>query len=130
MEPEPPRAYLGRVVLDTIDMDRALAFWSAALGYVLRHRDATFAVLKDPRGRRMSLGFQPADAPKTTTSPLHVEVFTDDMEREARRLETLGASRVADWPYPDEDHNWIVLRDPVDGHEICVCEFPAEGLDL
>lgn len=123
--------YLGRLVLDTTDMDRALAFWQAALGYELRHRDAHFAVLRDPRGKHPPLGFQPAEAAKLAgaTNPLHVELFTDDMEREARRLEALGATRARDWPYNEAEPNWIVMRDP-DGHELCVVQYPRDRLDF
>ena len=124
-----PRAYLARVVLDVTDMDRALSFWCAALGYEVTHRTSYFAVAKDPKRKHLPMGFQPTDERKRVTSPIHVEIFTDDMEREARRLEALGASRVTDWPYPEPDHNWLVLRDP-DGHEICVCQMGPESLDF
>jgi hypothetical protein len=37
-----------------------------------------------------------------------------------RRLVDLGATRVEDWPYPD-DADFVVLRDP-DGNEFCVID--------
>lgn len=129
MSPDAPRLYLARPVLDAVDVDRAMAFWRAALGYELAFRHETFAVLKDPRGKHMPLGFQPTDEPKRDVSPLHLEVFTDDMEREARRLEALGATRAADWPYGEDEPNWIVMRDP-DGHEFCVVQLEAGKLDF
>jgi len=129
MSSERPRLLLSRIVLDVTDVDRAMKFWCAALGYVEAFRDEHFAVAKDPQGKRVPMGFQPVKESKYGVSPLHFELFTDDMEREAKRLEKLGATRVADWPYPDPDHNWIVMRDP-DGHELCVCQFPTERLSF
>lgn len=37
--------YVGSTVINTADMERAIAFWIAALGYVVRDADAIFAVL-------------------------------------------------------------------------------------
>ena len=47
-------------------------------------------------------------------------VYTDEQERHVERLVGLGATRVTDWPYPD-DADFVVLRDP-DGNEFCVID--------
>ncbi|HUR68242.1 MAG TPA: VOC family protein [Candidatus Thermoplasmatota archaeon] len=118
-----PRLLAARVVLDVENMQRAAEFWCAALGYVVAASHDTFWSIKDPAGKRqMRLGFQPKDGVKPAVNSLHFEFFTDDMEREAKRLEALGATRVKGWPYGDDEPNWIVLRD-LDGHEFCVCEI-------
>jgi len=44
--------YVGSTVINANDMERSVAFWTAALGYVVRHVDSTFAVLTDPHRRR------------------------------------------------------------------------------
>ena len=122
-----PLLRLARLVLDVAGFDHASRFWCAALGYVEAHRDETFAILKHPSDpRAFQLGLQPAEGPKRDVNPVHLELFTDDMRREAARLEGLGATRVPDWPYPEGEVNWIVMRDP-DGHEFCVVEHPAEA---
>lgn len=119
-----PKLKLARIVLDATDIDRSAKFWCKALGYKVTHRSDTFWSLRHPTDTRaMRLGLQPTDErkPREAVNALHLEVFADDMEREARRLVDLGASRVADWPYNDDEPNWIVLQDP-DGHEFCVVQ--------
>lgn len=117
-----PALRLARIVLDVSDVDRSSDFWCAALGYEEVHRDEAFCVLRDPkRPEALPIGLQPAEGAKVTISPIHLEVFTDDMNRERARLEKLGASRVRNWTYPVEKPNWIVMRDP-DGHEFCIVE--------
>jgi hypothetical protein len=77
-------------------------------------------MLVDPAGRRTPLSLQLTDAPPQSPVRVHVDLYTDDQERHVDRLVALGASRVDDWPYPD-DADFIVLRDP-DGNEFCVID--------
>ena len=120
--------YPSNVVLDVADMSRAVRFWSEALGYVVGYESETYTFIRHPtERRRFVIGFQPAEGPKPETNALHLDFATDDMEREAKRLEGLGATRVKDWPYGEDAPNWIVMRDP-DGHEFCVVQHPAERL--
>jgi catechol 2,3-dioxygenase-like lactoylglutathione lyase family enzyme len=122
--PAAPKLKLTRIVLDSTDIKRSAKFWSKALGYKVTHKSDTFWSLKPASGGRgFLLGLQPTDERKSHDAPnaLHLELFADDMEREARRLVKLGASRVPNWPYGDDEPNWIVLQDP-DGHEFCIVE--------
>src|SRR5438552_4703819 len=119
-----PKLKLARIVLDTTDIKKSARFWSKALAYKVTHMSDTFWSLKHPTDPRTTrLGLQPTSERKAhdAVNAVHLEVFTDDMEREARRLVKLGASRVPNWPYGDDAPNWIVLQDP-DGHEFCVVE--------
>lgn len=121
-----PHLALANVTLDVTDMDRAMGFWTAALGYEVVRRDEYYAALEHPTDlRRMRVGLQPTDEPKRATNHMHLDLETDNMHAEAKRLEALGATRADDWPYPDDkggaDCNWIVMRDP-DGNEFCVTE--------
>jgi hypothetical protein len=43
--------YVGSTVLNVADLDRATAFWTAALGYVARNASPTFVMLTDARRR-------------------------------------------------------------------------------
>ena len=117
-----PKLKLARIVLDSTDVKRSAAFWSKALGYEVASKSETFWSMRHPTDARATrLGLQPTDERKRVdeANPLHLEVFTDDMEREARRLEKLGATRAKGWPYGEDDPNWIVMLDP-DGHEFCI----------
>jgi catechol 2,3-dioxygenase-like lactoylglutathione lyase family enzyme len=52
---------VGSTVLNVSDMERAIAFWTAALGYVLRDPDADprdFAVLCRPQGDWSNVSLQ------------------------------------------------------------------------
>jgi catechol 2,3-dioxygenase-like lactoylglutathione lyase family enzyme len=113
---------LATVVVDAQDMARAVAFWSAALGYRRREAvwDPAFVMLVDPTGRGIPLSLQLADAPPREPVRLHLDLYTDEQARQVERLVRLGATRVEDWPYPD-DADFVVLRDP-EGNEFCVID--------
>lgn len=60
---------------------------------------------------------------KMSKERMHIDIETDDMEAEVRRLEALGATR---WDHQRErGYDFWVLRDPW-GNEFCVLrtEFP------
>lgn len=56
--------HLATVVVNVKDMERAVRFWSAALGYRQREQewDPEFMMLVDSDGRRTPLSLQPTDA--------------------------------------------------------------------
>ena len=110
------------VVVDGQDMDRAVAFWSAALGYRLRDQsiDPAFTMLVDPVGWGLPLSLQIAQGPPTEPVRLHLDLFTSDQAGQVDRLVGLGATKVPDWPYPG-DADFVVLRDP-DRNEFCVID--------
>jgi catechol 2,3-dioxygenase-like lactoylglutathione lyase family enzyme len=112
--------HLATVVVNVQDMQRAVAFWCAALGYRQResHWDGTFMMLEDPTGRGLPVSLQLADAPPREPVRLHLDLYTDEQERHVERLVRLGATRVEDWSYPP-DSDFVVLRDP-DGNEFCI----------
>ena len=112
--------YLATVVVNTQDMKRAVKFWTAALGYRQRERDLDpeFMMLVDRNNRRMPLSLQLTDRAPREPVRLHLDLYTDEQQRQVDRLVGLGASVVEDWTYP-EDADFVVLRDP-DGNEFCV----------
>ncbi|MBA2518816.1 MAG: VOC family protein [Chloroflexia bacterium] len=113
--------YVGSTVINTADLDRAITFWTAALGYVVRDGDPTFAVLTDPRRRWSNVSLQRSDEPKRGRNRLHLDLYTADQAGEVARLEGLGAGRLP-WEY-EAGHDHIVLADP-DGNEFCVIQSP------
>ena len=113
---------LGTVVINVQDMKRAVDFWSAALGYVRRDRDwdPQFIVLVDPARRGLPVSVQLTGSPLEQPVRVHLDLYTREQARHVERLAGLGATRVDDWPYP-EDADFIVMRDP-DGNEFCVID--------
>ena len=114
--------HLATVVVDVQDMRRAVDFWSAALGYRQREAemDPRFVMLVHPEARHVPVSLQLADEPPHEPVRLHLDLYTDEQARHVERLVGLGATRVSDWPYPDEP-DFVVLRDP-DGNEFCVID--------
>jgi catechol 2,3-dioxygenase-like lactoylglutathione lyase family enzyme len=114
--------HVATVVVNVSDMRRAVDFWAAALGYRPRESewDPEFMMLQDPEGRRIPVSLQLTDDPPTQPVRVHLDLYTDEQDRQVRRLVELGATLVEDWPYP-EDADFVVLRDP-DGNEFCVID--------
>jgi catechol 2,3-dioxygenase-like lactoylglutathione lyase family enzyme len=110
---------VGSVVFDVADVERGIAFWTSALGYVAdADHDDTFCVLRDPAQRRANVSMQLStngSAPKPLG--IHLDLYTEDLHGEVARLTRLGARVDATTP-SDEDH--VVMLDP-DGNTFCVC---------
>ncbi len=114
--------YVGSTVINTADLEKSIALWTAALGYVVRSSDATFAVLTDPNRRWSNVSLQLSDEPKRGRNRLHLDLYTSDQEGEVARLGGLGARRIP-WDYP-EDPDFVVMAD-FDGNEFCVIQSPS-----
>lgn len=93
--------------------ERSIAFWSSALGRAVLPRDspdsAYASLARDPH---LPLDLMIQRVPPEETA-LHVDIETDDVEAEVRRLERLGARRKR------QVKSWWVLEDPA-GHAFCV----------
>jgi predicted enzyme related to lactoylglutathione lyase len=94
------------------DLDREATFWAQALGTSAERQDDP----DDQNYRRLrtaeeqiQLLVQKVDHP----SRVHLDIETDDIEAEVRRLEQLGAKRVA------HVKRWWVMEAP-SGHRFCV----------
>jgi predicted enzyme related to lactoylglutathione lyase len=89
------RSQFAGLIIDcqTDDLDGAARFWSAALGLRIRESptqdDVGYAVL-DTRPADPHIEVQKVDHP----SRVHLDIETDDVEAEVRRLEALGARRL------------------------------------
>lgn len=105
------RSRLTTVVIDCDGprYDAAVAFWGAALGAEPRAvgRRGRYTLL---RGAGLDVMLQRVAAGEVG---VHVDVETDDVEAEVRRLEALGARRRR------EERSWWVMEDPA-GHAFCV----------
>jgi hypothetical protein len=120
------RSRLGGFIIDcqTDDLDGAATFWSGALGLPRRPsdkpEDAGYALLGNGPGG-LDIEVQTVDHP----SRVHLDIETDDIEAEVRRLEGLGARRVK------QVRDWWVLEAPT-GQRFCVvragsADFAAEA---
>lgn len=116
--------HLATVVVNVQDMNRAVDFWTAALGYVRREQawDPEFMMLVDPSRQRLPVSLQQTGSPPKEPVRVHLDLYTSEQARHVDRLVRLGATLVDDWPYP-EGADFIVLRDP-DGNEFCVIDHP------
>jgi predicted enzyme related to lactoylglutathione lyase len=105
------------------DLDAAAAFWSAALNLPVRP-----AAAHEPLYRVLETA---ADQPHLEVqqvqheSRVHLDIESDDIEAEVRRLEKLGARRIA------TVKSWCVLEAPT-GQRFCVVrpqrpDFPAKA---
>jgi len=107
------RSRLAGFIIDcnTRDLGAAAEFWSAALGLAI-----TSEPDQDPGYRQLANGpgglhveVQQVAHP----SRVHLDIESDDLEAEARRLEKLGARRV------DTIKRWIVMEAPT-GQRFCI----------
>ncbi len=109
------------LVLDCEDGDLAVAsgFWSRALGKPIEtvdeDGDGKYAVLKTAEDELRVL-LQRVDHP----SRVHLDIETDDLAAETRRLEALGAKRIA-----FVRDRWWVMEAPT-GHRFCVVSRQGE----
>lgn len=122
----PHRSRLCQFVIDVDDLDRGVAFWSAALDAeeekVSESSRHIYRRLRLPDSEVRILLQVTAD-PKIHKERMHLDIETDDVEAEVTRLEALGATR---WDHQQErGYDFWVLRDPW-GNEFCILQpnFP------
>lgn len=119
---------LGTIVLGVDDVDRAVAFWSEALGYrVVRFTDVDnpddFTILVPPTGEGTRVAVHRSQSPVRDHPRVHLDLVVDDAEEqraEVDRLVSLGATKVAWDDYPP-DPDFVVLADP-SGNRFCVVD--------
>jgi len=105
----------------TDDLAAAANFWGRALGMEIRALPAEegdkYVRLVD-RNSELHIEVQKVDHP----SRVHLDIEADDIDAEVRRLEALGARRVA------QVHTWWVMEAPT-GHRFCVVARSSPGFD-
>ena len=105
----------------TDDLPAAANFWGNALGMEIRALPAEegekYVRLVDPSGA-LHIEVQSVSHP----SRVHLDIETDDVEAEVRRLEALGARRVI------QVHTWWVMEAPT-GQRFCVVRRSSPQFD-
>jgi catechol 2,3-dioxygenase-like lactoylglutathione lyase family enzyme len=116
---------LGFPVIGVTDLDRATAFWSAALDLSPADEWSSpdWCTLVGVDGARV-LAVMTSASPPEPQPRLHLDLVVDttaEQDAEVRRLIALGATEV-DWDsYPPEP-DFVVLADP-DGNLFCVVDL-------
>jgi hypothetical protein len=124
-------ARLHDVVVDSRHPASLARFWAEALdGYAVApydeeelarlraegiddpEDDPTVLVLP-PNAGMPRLFFQLVPEPKAVKNRVHLDLRTDDVEAEVRRLEALGATEL------HRSRTWVTMADP-EGNELCV----------
>ena len=113
---------IGSIVVHVADVPRAMAFWAPALDYEPRDEpEPDWVVLRPRDGGGPNLSLNLGESRPEPFPHVHLDLYADDRAAEVERLVALGARRVADWPYPEEQHDYVVLEDP-DGNRFCVID--------
>lgn len=116
---------LGTVVMGADDVGRAVAFWSATLGYeVVAFPDAEdeFTILVPPGRSGTRVALHRSATPAEPEPRVHLDLVVDSAAEgsaEIDRLVALGATRVR-WEYPD-DADFVVLAD-TEGNRFCIVD--------
>jgi hypothetical protein len=105
----------------TLDLDRSADFWGNALGLPVRalpgREGEIYKQLVDHQ-HGLHIEVQAVSHP----SRVHLDIETDDVEAEVKRLEKLGARRI------EAIHTWWVMEAPT-GQRFCVVRAGSEGFD-
>ena len=117
------KSRLGGLIIDcrTEDLEAAAEFWSQALGCPLkRHSDP-------PEGNYIGLETAPNELDLEVQkvehpSRVHIDIETDDLEAEVKRLEALGAKRL------QAIRDWIVMEAPT-GQRFCLVPPQRSGFE-
>ena len=115
------KSRLGTVIIDcqTDDLESEAQFWRAALG-----GDITSP---SPDGRYIDLQADPSDPHVILQrvehpSRIHIDIETDDIEAEVRRLQDLGATVI------EKMERWTVMEAP-SKHRFCIIGARREHFD-
>jgi predicted enzyme related to lactoylglutathione lyase len=117
------KSKLGGFIIDcqTRDLNGAADFWSAALGMPVREfagtEGETYKGLSDAQ-HGLDIEVQIVDHP----SRVHLDIETDDIDAEVKRLETLGAKRIR------QIQTWWVMEAPT-GQRFCVVRASSKSFE-
>jgi predicted enzyme related to lactoylglutathione lyase len=114
------RSRVLQFVIDVDDLDRGVAFWSAALDATeepLSERSRPIYRLLRLPDAEIRVLLQRTHDEKVSKERMHLDLETDDIEAEVQRLEALGATRYDH--QQERGFDFWVMRDPW-GNEFCV----------
>lgn len=120
------RSRVCQFVIDVPHLDQGAVFWTAALdGIEEETSEESRHIYRRIRlpDSEIRILLQKTDDRKMSKERMHIDLETDNVEAEVKRLEALGAVR---WDHQQErGYDFWVLQDPW-GNEFCVLEeeFP------
>jgi predicted enzyme related to lactoylglutathione lyase len=113
------------VMVDTVDLDVAVPFWTKVLGLEVKYRDDQYAYLSDVTPGGPQLAFQKVPEPREGKNRLHLDVMVEDREAFAEWVQELGGSVIEAHDHPGGP-TWVVMADP-QGNEFCIFEKPEDA---
>ena len=115
---------VGSIVIRVDDLERQLAFWTAALDYVAREGDADdFRLLRPRDGDGPNVSLDRVRSTVQVPPRIHLDLYTEDQAGEVRRLLGLGATEVH-WDKKPPDADYVIIADP-EGNRFCVVDISA-----
>ncbi|GAA2753824.1 VOC family protein [Amnibacterium kyonggiense] len=116
---------LGAIVLRVADLDRMVAFWSAALDLVPREEPSgDWASLQPRSGGGPNLSFDLRRSEYELPPRFHLDLYADDRPAEVARLVALGAREIP--LHHHEEVDWTLLEDP-EGNRFDVADRPRDA---
>jgi predicted enzyme related to lactoylglutathione lyase len=112
---------VGSVVIRVDDLQRQVAFWSAALdadAHLTEQGD--FAILKPRHGGGPNVSLDRVRSALQVPPRIHLDLYAEDQAGEVARLRSLGASEVH-WDKRPPDADYVIMADP-EGNRFCVVD--------
>lgn len=112
------RPAICEVVIDCAAPASLAQFWSHVVGGVARVRSEAWATVRDPRPGGVLVAFQRVPEGKAVKNRVHLDVWSEDIAADTRRLVQQGATTVGSLQ-SDEAGTFQILLDP-EGNEFCL----------
>src|SRR5215210_7977601 len=115
---------IGSIVIRVDDLEKQTAFWSAALDYAPRGRDAgdadDFVLMRPRSGTGPNVSLDRVRSALQIPPRIHLDLYSEDQAAEVQRLIGLGATEVQ-WDKRPPDADYVILADP-EGNRFCVVD--------
>jgi catechol 2,3-dioxygenase-like lactoylglutathione lyase family enzyme len=113
---------VGSIVIRVDDLERQLAFWTAALDYLPRDGDDdTFASLRPRDGVGPNISLDRVRSEVHVPPRIHHDLYAEDQAAEVEQLRALGATEVH-WDKRPPDADYVIMADP-EGNRFCVIDL-------
>ena len=111
------RTSISGSTFDCGDPEALAKFWAELLGYDIAESSPEGALIVADTDGGFWIWFQKVPEGKRSKNRFHLDLRTDDLEREVARAESMGATTVA--RHGHDAWVWRVMQDP-EGNEFCL----------